>query len=108
MDYLGAEDPVVSSGDALQVCDLYSNRFLAWVDNRQRNLDVETVERASRVAIADGRYPLVFVPGGVLPAAQERADQLGVALLRFDARNADLDGANLVGRQLVVAGLSST
>ena len=105
MVYLGAEDTVAASGEARAACSLYSSRFLAWVDNRQRNLDVEMVERAASVSSADGRYPLVFIPGGVLPTAQDRADELGVALLRYDARNADLDGANTVGRQLRSNGL---
>lgn len=106
MIHLGAVDAVSSSGDARNVCDLYSSRFVAWVDNRQRNLSVEIVERAASVAAADGRRPLVFLPGGVLASAQDRADELGVALLRFDARNADLDGANIVGRQLKASGLA--
>lgn len=104
MIYLGADDTVAASDEANPVCNLYSSRFLAWVDTRQRNLDVDTVERAASVAAADGRFPLVFVPGGVLPSAQDRADELGVALLRFDARNSDLDGANVVGRQLRASG----
>lgn len=105
MIHLGASDTVIAVGSAGDICDLYSRRFLAWVDNRQRNLDVELVERAAWAAAADGRHPLVFVPGGVLPTAQDRADELGVAILRFDARNADLDGANLLGRRLRASGL---
>ena len=108
MIYLGANDAVASSGVALQTCDLYSSHYLAWVDNRQRNLSIETVERASNVAAGDGRRPVVFVPGGVLPTAQDRADELGVALLRFDARNADLDGANLAGRRIRTNGLAAS
>lgn len=108
MIHLGAEDTVVAHGGGDNVCDLYSSRFLAWVDNRQHNLDTAMVERAARTAAADGRYPLVFVPGGVLPTAQNLADELGVALLRFDARNADLDGANLVGRQVRAIGLAAS
>lgn len=104
MVYLGADDAVATSGETRAVCSLYSARFLAWVDNRQHNLNVDMVERASTVAAADGRHPLVFIPGGVLPTAQDRADELGVALLRFDAQNADLDGANAVGRRLRATG----
>lgn len=105
MVYLGAADTRLAEGAASGVCDLYSSRFLAWVDNQQRNLGVEMIERVASAAAADGRHPLVFLPGGVLPSAQDRADELGVALMRFDARNADLDGANLVGRQLRASGL---
>lgn len=105
MAFLGATDTVVALGDEGRVCDLYSAHFLAWVDNRQRNLDVEMVERVANVAAEDRRHPVIFVPGGVLPTAQDRADQLGVALLRFDARNGDLDGANFVGRRLRASGL---
>lgn len=105
MIHLGAEDTCMAEAAARGVCDLYSSRFLAWVDNRQHNLGVETVEMAASVASVDGRHPLVFVPGGVLPSAQDLADELGVALLRFDARNADLDGANLLGRRVRASGL---
>jgi len=105
MIFLGAVDAVTSSGDARRVCDIYSSHFLAWVESQARNLGVELVQRASSVALRDGRRPLVFVPGGVLPTAQDRADELGVALLRFDARNADLDGANVVGRRVRASGL---
>lgn len=107
MLHLGAADTLVAKGSASKVCDLYSSGFLAWVDNHQRNLGVEMIERAASVAATDGRHPLVFLPGGVFPSAQDRADELGVALLRFDARNADLDGANLVGRRLRAAGLTA-
>lgn len=105
MVYLGAQDTVVASGEVKPICHLYSSRFLAWIDNRQRNLDVGSVERAASIAANDGRYPLIFVPGGVLPSAQDRADELGVALLRFDAQNGDLDGLSVIGRRLRAVGL---
>lgn len=107
MIYLGAADAVVAQGEARQVCDLYSSRFLAWVDNRRQNLDVAVVQNAANVAAADGRCPLIFVPGGIYPDAQDLADALSVALLRFDALGGDLDGASAVGRQLRVKGLAT-
>lgn len=107
MIYLGAVDAVVAHGEARQVCDLYSAHYLAWVDNRRKNLDVDVVENAANIAAADGRYPLVFVPGGVFPDAQDLADSLGVALLRFDSLGGDLDGVSAVGRQLRHGGLAA-
>lgn len=106
MVYLGALDVVAASEPAAQVCDLYSSRFLAWVDNRRANLGLDVVERAAAIAAGDGRCPLVFLSGGVLPEAQDRADAVGLALLRFDAQGGNLDGANRVGRQLRVSGLA--
>jgi hypothetical protein len=100
MVYLGAADSVAASKGARQVCDLFSSRFLAWVDNRSGNVNSELVERAAQVSAADGRQALVFTPGGVFPDAQDRADALGIALLRFDPYAGDLDGANQVGRRL--------
>ena len=107
MVYLGATDSVVASGDSRRACDLYSSRFLGWVDTRGGNLNVELVEHAAQVATSDGRRALVFVPGGVYPDAQDRADVLGIALLRFDPYGGDLDGANLAGRQLRGSGLAA-
>ncbi|WP_290473108.1 hypothetical protein [Leifsonia sp. 71-9] len=106
MVYLGAADVVAASGDVAEVCDLYSNRFLAWVDDRPGNLDVDAVRRVAGMAASDGRRALVFHPGGVFPDAQDQADALGVALFRYDARGGNLDGANQVGRSLRVTGLA--
>lgn len=108
MVYLGANDTVVAAGETKSFCNLYSHHFLAWVNNSQHNLDIKSVEQIATVASSDGRLPLIFVPGGVLPSAQDRADALGVAVLRFDARNADLDGANALGRQIRATGLIVT
>ncbi|MEN2739664.1 hypothetical protein ABCS02_17875 [Microbacterium sp. X-17] len=106
MTYLGAPDVVVASDPVKPICDLYSSRFLAWVDNRRGNLGLDAVEKAAATASADGRYPLLFLSGGILPEAQDRADVLGLALLRFDAQGGNLDGANRVGRQLRLSGLA--
>lgn len=108
MVYLGAVDTVAAAGAVKEVCDLYSTRFLAWVDNRQKNLEVETVLRAAGIAGSDGRRALVFHPGGAFPDAQDQADILGVALFRFNARGGDLDGANEVGRLLRATGLANS
>ncbi|MEY9852824.1 hypothetical protein ABH923_002502 [Leifsonia sp. EB41] len=106
MIYLGASDTVVASGDDRRACDLYSSRYLGWVDNRMGNLEVELVERSASVAIADGRAAVIFVRRGVLPAARQRADELGVAILGFDPQDAALDGANLLGREVCASGLA--
>ena len=83
---LGATDTVVAIGALRQLCDLYSARYLAWVDNRRGNLDVDPVDAAAALAASDGRCALIFVQGGVRPVAQERADALGVALLLSRSR----------------------
>lgn len=107
MIYLGAADAVLARGEVRRVCDLYSAHFLAWVDNRRLNLDVDVVKNAANIAAADGRYPLVFVPGGVFPDAQDLADSLGVALLRFDSLGGGLDGVSAIGRRLRHTGLAT-
>lgn len=106
MVYLGALDVVVAPKTINHLCDLYSSRFLAWVENRRGNLGPDFVERAANIAAGDGRYPLVFLSGGVLPEAQDLADAAGVALLRFDAQGGNLDGVNRVGRQTRASGLA--
>lgn len=100
MYYLGAADAVVSTGDSRQACDLYSSCYLGWVDNNRGNVEVELVDRAAAVVAADGRRGLVFAGHGVSPFARVRADELGVAIFRFDAQGGTLDGVNPLGREL--------
>lgn len=108
MIFLGAVDTIVATEPVRQVCDLYSSRFLAWVCNSRGNLGVDTVERAAAIATNDGRYPLIFLSAGVLPVTQDRADAVGLALLRFDAQGGNLDGTNRVGRELLLSGLAAS
>jgi len=107
MIFLGASDAVVAEGEVRQSCDLYSSRYLGWVDNGRGNLDVDAVEKAARLAKADGRLPLIFLRGGVRPVAQQKADALGVALLNYRARDSALDGRSQLGRELLVSGLAA-
>ena len=107
MIYLGASDTVIATGEARRVCDLYSSRYLGWVDNHRGNLDVEFIERAASIAHPDGRQALIFVPGGVLPQARRRADDLGLAVLGFHSENATLDGVNSLGRCFRGSGLAT-
>lgn len=106
MVYLGVDDAVAAQEAASQICDLYSSRFLVWVNNRRGNLGLDLIERALAVAAADGRFPLIFLSGGVLPEAQDRADAVGLALLRFDAQGGNLDGVNRAGRRVRETGLA--
>lgn len=106
MVFLGASDTVKANGVISEVCDLYSARYLAWVDKGRGNLDLDPIERAAALAASDGRAPLVFVPGGIRPVARLRADALGVAHLRFGSYDGALDGANTLGRELRAAGLA--
>lgn len=106
MVFLGASDTVAAQGAARQFCDLYSSRYLGWVDNGRGNLDVGSVEQAASYAVTDGRQPLIFLRGGVRPVAQERADALGVALLNYRARDSALDGRSRLGREIIATGLA--
>lgn len=105
MAHLGAVDVVVAEGSAADICDLYSSRYLAWVQSRRGNLELGVVEHAAAVGSVDGRSSLVFLRGGVFPTVQDRADNLAVGLLRFDPRTGALDGANAVGRRILASGL---
>lgn len=107
MIYLGAVDTIAAHDPARQFCDLYSSRYLAWVDNRRGNLDVDSVESAARLAASDGRQALIFVRGGVRPVAQQRADVLGVAILWYHAVDATLAGASRPGLTVLASGLAS-
>lgn len=106
MLYLGARDTVASSGNAKELCDLFSSRYLAWVENGRGNLDVGPIETAATLAASDGRSPLIFLQGGVRPKAQQRADALGVALLNYHARDGSLAGRSRLGRAAVESGLT--
>lgn len=108
MVFLGAADTVVSSGQTTDLCDLFSSRYLAWVDNGRGNLDVGPIETAATLAASDGRSPLIFMQGGVRPLAQQRADALGVALLNYHARDGSLAGRSKLGRAAVESGLSDS
>lgn len=105
MIFLGAADTVEAAGKVAETCDLYSAKYLAWVDNSRGNLDAELVERAARVSAADGRTPLVFAAGGVLGSAQRQADALGVAIICFDAVGGLIAGGSELGYRLCAAGL---
>lgn len=107
MVHLGATDTRAAEESTHHVCDLYSTHFLGWVENRRGNLDIDLVERAAATSAGDGRFPLLFVPGGVFPEARDRADALGVALLRFRPQDGALDGVNGLGRQARTAGLAN-
>ena len=107
MIFLGAHDTVVSLGAARESCDLYSSRYVGWVDNGRGNIGVDSVDKAASLAAADGRRALIFMRGGVRPVAQERADALGVALLNYRARDSALDGRSRLGREIVARGLGA-
>jgi hypothetical protein len=107
MIYLGATDTVASSGETRELCDLFSSRYLAWVDNGRGNLDVDAVDSAAQLASSDGRKALIFMRGGVRPVAQQRADALGVALLNYHARDGSLAGRSRLGRTVLISGLGS-
>jgi hypothetical protein len=108
MIYLGATDTVAASDGQRILCDLYSSGYLVWVNNRRGNLGIDEVEGAARLSATDGRRALIFVHGGVLPDAQQLADDLGVALLWYDARNGSLEGANAAGFTIRASGLVGT
>lgn len=105
MVHLGATDARKAEESAKHVWDLYSSHYLGWVETRRGNLDVDLVERAATAAAVDGRSPLLFLPGGVYPEARDRADVLGVPLLRFRAKDGVLDGVNMRGQQARTGGL---
>lgn len=100
MAWLGDLNAIAAAESSRYLCDLYGGDYLAWVHHSRDNLDVDLVERAAAVSAADGRRPLIFVRGGVLPVARQRADSLDVALLEYSARDGSLDGANELGRRL--------
>ena len=105
MIYLGATDAVAASGATREICDLFSNRYLAWVDNKRGNLEGDLVARAVMVASDDGRQPIIFKRGGVRLEAQQQADLHGVALFYYVPSDGRLEGANPLGRQFRASGL---
>lgn len=107
MFHLGASDTVIASGQAREVCDLFSSCYLAWVDNQRGNLESQAVERAAMLASNDGRRPIIFKRGGIRLDAQRQADLRGVALFYYAPADGILEGANSLGHQLRASGLSA-
>jgi hypothetical protein len=105
MIFLGASDSTIASGPAATLCQIFSTRYLAWVSNARGNIDASLVRLAGAVAGRDGRQPLIFIRGGFFVEARKEAEASGVALLRFRATDADLSGANLIGRRIIKSGL---
>jgi hypothetical protein len=100
MVYLGAGKVVAATGATRELCGLYSTSCVAWVDNRVGNIGVDAIERAAGLATFDGRLPVVFVSGGIRPAAMRRANALRVPILRYRPEDAALEGVTPLGRQL--------
>jgi hypothetical protein len=89
------------------VCDLFSSRYLAWVDNGRANLESHVVLHAAQVASSDGRQAMIFKRGGIRGEAQQLADSYGVALFSYVPADGLLEGANPLGYQLRASGLGT-
>lgn len=96
MVYLGEADTVIASGDTAAVCDLYSSRYVALVQNRIGNIEVPLVQRAIALSASDGRRALVFHSGGCFGDAAELANAHQVALFSYMSRAGDIAPANRV------------
>ena len=96
MVYLGEADTVIASGDTAAVCDLYSSRYVALVQNRIGNIEVPLVQRAIALSTSDGRRGLVFHSGGCLIDAARLADAHGVALITYMSQSGDIAARNRV------------
>jgi hypothetical protein len=96
MIYLGEEDTVIAEGATAAICDLYSSRYVALVENRIGNIEVPLVQRAVALSASDGRRGLVFHSGGCFPDAAELANLHGIALITYVAREGEIDARNRV------------
>jgi hypothetical protein len=106
MRYLGAADTMIADPAAVIPCDLFSSRYLGWVDNNRGNVGQELVDRAASVIRVDGRAGLIFFRSGFSPYARESATAFGIALLRFAPENAHINGHNEHGHNVVARGLA--
>ncbi|GAB3613189.1 hypothetical protein GCM10027415_15290 [Humibacter ginsengisoli] len=96
MIFLGEADTVASAGAASRICDLYSSRYVAVVDNGRGNIGLPLVDRVAVLAESDGRRGLIFHAEGCLPGAAVKADRAGIAIITFDARNSEIEARNQV------------
>ena len=94
MTYLGETDTVVAAGAASAICDLYSSRYVALIDNRRGNIGMPLVDRAVALVASDGRRGLIFHSGGCLPDAATKAEGFGIPVIRFEARNGGIEPRN--------------
>lgn len=104
MVYLGAADTVVARGGVSRVCDLYSSRYVAFVDNGYDNIGQEIVDGASALAASDGRSAIIFHAGGCSPEASRVADAIGIPILTFDALNGAIEARNRVAARICRSG----
>ena len=96
MVYLGERDTLVAQSEAAHVCDLYSSRYVALVNNDRGNIGMPLVERARALVASDGRRGLIFHSGGCLPDAGMAAEQAGIAVIMFDPENGEIEARNRV------------
>lgn len=107
MVYLGAVDTTVAYDSSKSVCDLFSSRYLAWVNNQRGSLELSEVRRAAQIAARDGRQPIIFKRGGIRLDAQRQANLDRIALFLYIPSDGILEGGNALGFQLRDLGLSA-
>jgi hypothetical protein len=106
MRFLGAVDTVVADPVAQIQCDLYSGKYLAWVDNRRGNVGPELVNRVIDVMRLDGRPGLIFFRAGFDPWSRASATEHGISLLRFSPEDGTLRGYNPQRKDIYTRGLT--
>lgn len=94
MVYLGERDTMIASGDVAAVCDLYSSRYVALVQNRIGNIEVPFVQRAIALSTTDGRRALVFHSGGCLIDAAALANAHQIPLFSYMSLAGEIAPAN--------------
>lgn len=94
MIYLGEADTVAALGADSTVCDLFSSRYVALVDNGRCNIGLPIVDRVATLVASDGRRGLIFHAEGCLPDAAVKAESHGIAVITFDAQNSEIEPRN--------------
>lgn len=97
MRHLGVRDARVTAFTRDGGIDVESNRFVAQVKNYVGSVSVKEVRELHGVAMAEGKYALLFTSGSVTEEGRAFAQRVGVALISYDAKGGTLKGLNGLG-----------
>lgn len=105
MRFLGEGDAQTTRYTADGGIDVQSSHYIAQVKNYAGTVGVAEVRQLAGVASVDPRRALFFTSGAYASGAITFANQVGMALLIYDAQAGTLVGANNAGEQIVARGL---
>ena len=105
MRWLGVFDAEVTKFVGDGGIDVESSRYIAQVKNFRGNVGIAAIRELAGVASVDGRTPLFFTSGDYPKDALIWAQNAGIYLFTYDAKNAKLSANNQLARDALGSGL---